>query len=230
MTETLTLGEVFRLAVMSRHGARNELRTTPLFAGKSADGVPLTGENHAYFLPRDRDGDMIIDTVDVYLPRMFSHEEYAALRSVERLYHGFLGLAADAWIDVVFAGEAEAEIARRWRSATPFILPRFEKRRGPPEAQLLSDTPDEQIRRELAHRNLTPTDVRIDRGMGAFIGYHGGRSVAAGSYRRLRRGDRGMREAVTATLTFDEVVGGPIAIGYYAHFGLGQFVPDESGG
>ncbi len=229
VTDTLRVGEIFRRTVLSIQGGRGETLSTPLFSGKSVDGTPLTGENHAYFLPRDRDGDGLLETVDVYLPRAFSHEEYRALASVSRLYAHEFKLAADDYIRVTFLGDAQADPpARRWRSATPFVLPRHEKRRGTADAPRILDSPDEQIRRELGFRLLEARDVDVARGAAARIGLRSGRSAFAGSYRRLRPGDRGTREAVTAIITFDKPVTGPIAIGMHAHFGLGQFVPIET--
>lgn len=226
VTETLRIGEIFRRAVLSIQGSRSETLSTPLFSGKFADGTPLTGENHAYFLPSDRDGDGLLDTVDVYLPRAFSHDEYRALVSVSRLYSRDLKLAADDYIRATFLGDAQADPpSRRWRSTTPFVLPRYEKRRGTADARRIIDSPGEQIRRELGFRSLEAFDVEVARGADARIGLRGGRTVFAGSYRRRRDGDAGSREAVTATITFSEPVSGPIAIGMYAHFGLGQFVP-----
>ena len=230
VTETLIVGEVFRSAVLSIQGRRSEAQNTPLFTGKSSDGEPLTGENHAYYLPLDRDGDGRIDTVDVYLPRAFSHEEYRALASVSRLYAPAFRLDAQN-ILVTFMGDAPIGESRRWRSATPFVLPRFEKLRGTADDRRVIDSPADQIRRELSHRELVDVEIEVERGANARILLRGGRTVFAGSYRRLRRRDAATngppREAVTATLEFDREVRGPIAIGRYAHFGLGQFVPVE---
>jgi CRISPR-associated protein Csb2 len=233
VTETLMVGEIFRRTVLSVQGRRNGGQNTPLFTGKTGFGQPLTGENHAYYLPRDRDGDGRIDTVDVYLPRTFSHDEYRTLVSVSCLYGGAFRLEANEAILVTFMGDAPAGESRRWRSATPFVLPRFEKIRGTSDDRHVIDSPADQIRRELSHRKLVDVEVAVERGAAARIPLRGGRTVFAGNYRRVRRrdglADGPSREAVVATLTFDRAMRGPIAIGRYAHFGLGQFLPIEDG-
>ncbi len=232
VTDTLLVGEVFRSAVLSVQGRRGETQNSPLFTGKTADGQPLTGENHAYYLPRDCDDDGRIDTVDVYLPRSFSHDEYRAVTSVAKLYYASHAPRKSVDLVVTFMGDALFVEARRWQSVTPFVLPRFEKLRGTTENRRLVDSPEDQICRELAHRELRGVEVTVERGGAARIPLRGGRTVFAGNYRRVRQRDRANelpREAVLATLTFERAVRGPIAIGRYAHFGLGQFVPIDDG-
>jgi CRISPR-associated protein Csb2 len=231
VTDTLVFAELFRHAVLSAQGARGDARNTSLFTGKTLEGVPLTGENHAYFLPRDEDGDGRLDVIDVHLPRAFSHEEYRALTSVTRLFGRPLQLAADEFLSVSFVGEAPPTLGRRWRSISPFVLPRYPKMRG--KEREVADAPIDQIRRELSHRAYNPAEISVERGADAVIAQGRERYARADSFRRVReragKSDGPPREAVTATLTFDEPVQGPIAIGRYAHFGLGQFVPIDDG-
>ena len=227
VTETLLLADTFRKAVMSIQGRRQDQRNTAIFSGKDLDGKPISGENHAYFLPRDLDGDGLLETVDVYLPRNFSHEEYRALLSVSRLYARELKLPRKSALTVTFVQEVSNYTAKCWRSETPFVLPRFEKIRGTVEKRRIVDAPEDQIRRELAHRAMQPVQVSVQRGGAACIPLASGRTAFARSYKRVRKDDGPPREAVTATITFAEPVRGPIAIGRYAHFGLGQFVPVE---
>ncbi len=97
----------------------------------------------------------------------------------------------------------------------------------------VADAPIDQIRRELSHRAYNPAEISVERGADAVIAQGRERYARADSFRRVReragKSDGPPREAVTATLTFDEPVQGPIAIGRYAHFGLGQFVPIDDG-
>ncbi len=231
VTETLSVAEAFRRAVLSIQGGRSEGQNTSLFTGKTADGEPLTGENHAYYLPRDRDGDGRIDTVDVYLPRSFTHEEHRALTSLGRISARLIYGSTEDLI-VTFLGDAPPGNAVVWRSITPFVLPRFEKMRGGEADRRIVDAPEDQIRRELAHRSLVATEIDVLRGPKARIALAGGRTMFAGNYRRVRQRDGRdgpPREAVTATLTFSEPIRGPLALGRYAQFGLGQFAPvDET--
>ncbi len=216
VTETLVVAEVFRRTVLSIQGRRADGQNTPLFTGKTSSGEPLTGENHAYYLPRDRDGDGRIDTVDIYIPRLFSHDEYRALVSVSRLYDAAFKLGANEQILVTFLGDAPAGESRNWRSVTPFVLPRFEKVRGSDDNRRVIDSPSDQIRRELLHRKIENAEVAVERGAAARIPLRGGRTVFAGSYRRVRRNDSAAggppREVVTATLSFERAIRGPIAM------------------
>jgi len=67
-------------------------------------------------------------------------------------------------------------------------------------------------RRELTKRDLDPYHLYFDPRLEAL--YYGG-------------GSRGPDRAFGARLVFEQLVRGPIAVGYGAHFGLGLFVPAD---
>lgn len=103
--------------------------------------------------------------------------------------------------------------ARTWRSLTPFGLVRHSKRR----AGRLLDTPQDQVRSEIAHRGLpAPVEVRLDAGS-----WHRFRSAKAGSSRLQQA-----RARVTGVvITFAEPIRGPLMLGALSHYGLGLLVP-----
>jgi CRISPR-associated protein Csb2 len=125
--------------------------------------------------------------------------------------------------------------ARRWKSVTPFSLPRFPNRGGgkPPRPR---DLPEGQLMRELKNRGL-PEPVSIKRIEGyqvEDIPPEGGTTKRTTNPRTLVRwlefhttrynGTKGNGLA-GFEIEFAEPVRGPIAVGFACHFGLGLFLP-----
>jgi hypothetical protein len=134
---------------------------------------------------------------------------------------------------------------KRWRSVTPFSLPRFPNRgsgkpprpRDLPEAQLtqelvarglpvilqlFSSTPRDQLTQELVARGL-PEPLSIKR----IEGYQGSvRPMVRWLEFHTQRfkGTRG-KGLAGFEIEFAEPVAGPIAVGFGCHFGLGLFMP-----
>jgi CRISPR-associated protein Csb2 len=164
----------------------------------------------------------------VYAPEGLGEAEQAALAKIRFLTqeHGQPAL------DVVFSGFGEAEdfahvsplfgLSRRWRSKTPFVLPRPVKEHR--------HRPEEQLAHELSPRGFAaPVAVEPEIGAALFDPGAGQESRTRWlSFQMRRRRDRG-NEAVTTTgfggfsITFAEAQQGPILLGYGAHYGLGQF-------
>jgi CRISPR-associated protein Csb2 len=126
--------------------------------------------------------------------------------------------------------------ARRWRSATPFSLPRFPNRGGgkPPRPR---DLPEGQLLRELKNRGL-PEPLSIKR----IEGYQVEQIPPEGgtTKRRSTEGRPPVRWLEFHTtryngtkgnglagfeIEFAEPVHGPLALGFACHFGLGLFLP-----
>jgi CRISPR-associated protein Csb2 len=59
---------------------------SPVLAGKDADGRPLAGHEHAYYLPADENGTGSINRVTVYAAGGFGAEEIAALAALRELH------------------------------------------------------------------------------------------------------------------------------------------------
>jgi len=217
VTQSLSFGERSRRVFMR---ARADLHHSQAFTGKTGDGVPLEGHLHAFFLPEDADGDGRIDHLAVHAAGGFDADDAAALDSSPSVFgaHGRPGIRM-APVDASGGLFGESAV---WRSATPFVLPRFAtsgsgrklRRRDLPEAQLL---------REIGLRGL-PEPVRIVE----VAGYAtvDGRMIPWSEFETVRRnGARGFGVA-GFEIEFPQPVPGPIALGFGCHFGLGVFVSE----
>ena len=218
ITETLPIAEQVRSELLRKYGAvtrRGRVNgRSETFSGKDADGNPLTGHGHAYYLPTDEDGDGRLDHVTVVAENGFTREEVRALDRLSRLTRGeenpellflLMGLGKIEELRVPVLGKA-----KRWVSATPFLATRHPKKNGRKRdpAELLNDRPAfvEQVLREelerFCQRRGLPWgqgDFRIERiedPPGAFriepwrwavAGFRKGAALAAGpSFRPLQ--------------------------------------------
>jgi CRISPR-associated protein Csb2 len=224
VTDSMPFAEMARFA-LSHCRAGNSY--SPALTGKTRDGIPLTGHEHAHFLATDEDHDGRLDHLTVYASCGLNPHDVEALgqlRSVRRYKNlpsirtTLIGLGTAAEFNEVSIFKA----SERWRSVTPFSLPRFPNRGGgkPPRPR---DRPEGQLIRELKNRGL-PEPVSITRitelhtkGRGRFrwLEFHS---------RRLRKETEGNGLA-GFEIEFAEPVAGPIALGFGCHFGLGLFLP-----
>lgn len=229
LVEAVAIGERLRAALMSRAGHR-DASALALFAGKDGDGNPLEGHSHAYHLPTDDDGDGRIDHFVVYAEAGFDEPARRAIESLDRLWgHGghdlhlaLIGLGTAADYSSTAGGTPLAAYSRVWESSTPVVLTRHpKKRRG-----RWVDTPEDQVRAMLLQVGQ-PEPAAIARIPSTRAG---GIELPWFRFRRQRLGGGGRRAGNTGfgfRITFEEPVRGPIAIGYAAHVGLGQFVGVE---
>jgi CRISPR-associated protein Csb2 len=209
---------------------RNRVDTShsEAIVGKTIDGVPLAGHLHAHYLATDEDDDGRLDHVTLYAPCRFDCHDLEAIGALRTIFR------RDNRPDVrlVLTGLGEAKqfgnvplfaSAWRWRSVTPFSLPRFANRGGgkPPRPR---DLPEAQLVRELKLRGL-PEPVSIKRTEGYAAD---GRPVVRWLEFHTRRfnGAEGFGLA-GFELEFAEPVPGPLALGFGCHFGLGSFLPVE---
>lgn len=225
---TLPQAELLHRQVLGAFGRLGPRLHSPVLSGCDAAGKPLRGAHrHAHVLPMDLDADGHLDHILVWAPDGLQVQEQQALRLIRRTYtQGGVGALRLAWAG---AGEL-AELARlpaphgpnlqrslgparRWVSATPFVLPRHLKPRG---AHTLAG----QVAAELASRGL-PAPVHVQ-----WLDPHEhelGRQLRHAA--RVRRfgppppADTGF----ALSLHFAEPVAGPICLGYGSHFGLGRF-------
>ena len=237
--DTLRWGELARRSAMSRYGRRNEGGKSEKLSGKDASGSPLKRHQHAFYLPTDENGDGRLDHLTIWTPGGLSEKEFRAVVSVDalkpegrepvRLAYLAHGAACDfEGVSPLFGK------AKRWRSLTPYVLPRHTKFRGPKGGKRMVDGPEEQIRREVSLRCSDGThlrDVEIAHNQGRIESMESGRF---GGFRpfeffRYRRGGGSNGGgAFNFTLEFEEPVNGPIALGFACHYGLGLFVPESS--
>ena len=127
--------------------------------------------------------------------------------------------------------------SRRWRSLTPYVLPRHVKFRGPRDEngrKRMVDSPEEQIRREISLRhprwNLVSARIESDRRkriqpmvQGRSNGFR-----PFDFFRYRTGGGSSGGGAFNFTLEFEDAVSGPIALGFACHYGLGLFVPVDA--
>lgn len=245
-TETLSLGERFRTALMSRSkGADGWVE--PMFSGREVEtGEPLQDHQHVWYLPEvNQRGE--ITHVGVYCRQPFSEDAIAALQRLTRIWgrRGYdlqlllvaFGLAEDYGTEPGGDNRGRCRLvgrSQRWRSLTPMVLPRHPRvsRRGVPKVDeatgLQVDGPEWQVRWLLGKLGLPheQADLRVRLLSDAEVSGSG--RVSAGRYqlrRRLGKGARGSNKGYWFELAFEHPLSGPIALGYGAHFGLGVFEP-----
>jgi CRISPR-associated protein Csb2 len=197
-----------------------------VITGKRINGIPLEGHAHAHYLPTDEDEDGRLDHITVYAPRGFGTEDVAALAALRTIYRN--GNRPEVRLILAETGAAKdfagANLlfgpSRRWRSVTPFSLPRFATRGAgkPPRPR---DRPEEQLKRELRLREL-PEPVLV---MPVDKYVPGERPPVRWPEFQTRRfkGETGYGLA-GFEIEFAENIAGPIALGFACHFGLGLFM------
>jgi len=232
LTMALSVGDRVRKALL-KEGAGH-----PIFVGRDAGGQVARGHGHAWFLPSDDDGDGLLDHIVVHVRGGFDRDALRALERLRRVWgHGGhdLDLVLTGLGSPVELGRLRRDprqptrspqlgTARVWESQTPFVPPRHPKLR----AGVLRDTPHEQVARlleaqgfprasveELEARDLTPPAPSPP--------------IAWYRFRRIRTEGGGRRTsgAFGVRIRFEQPVTGPIAVGYAAHQGLGQFIAVE---
>jgi len=236
VTAALPFAEQVRRALI-----RNRVDTShsEVITGKHKDGTPLDGHEHAHYFPTDEDHDGRIDHITIYAARGFDEADLEALGSLRTIFRSgnrpevkmvLTGLGGQELFSLEAAGDAcalsDSEVsifaeAKRWRSVTPFSLPRFPNRGGgkPPRPR---DLPEGQLIRELNNRGL-PEPVSIKR----IDGYQvEGRPLVRWLefHTTTYNGTKGNGLA-GFEIEFAEPVRGPIALGFACHFGLGLFLP-----
>lgn len=126
VTETVFLAEVCRRYAQGVFGKLFDGASSPVLSGKRADGTPLEGHRHAFFLPADEDGDGLLDHLTLAAADGFEPQrELLALDQLRRVR-----LAGSSRINLVLLGWGEpvdfpdvpvlAE-SLTWRSLTPYV-------------------------------------------------------------------------------------------------------------
>jgi CRISPR-associated protein Csb2 len=229
IVRTLPQAELLHRALVSL--ATKDGATCPVLSGCDEAGKPLRGPHeHAHILPMDLDGDGHLDHILIWAPMGLDAPAQQAVRAVRRTYtKGGIGplrlaLAGSGMLDELsgLGGIYGKNIRRivgssngslRWRSITPFVPPRYMKKRG-------RNTLKGQVRAELASRGL-PAPDRID-----IIDPKEDVVILRQRHfvRTRRRGPAPPVDCGFALkLAFTEPVKGPMCLGYGSHFGLGIF-------
>lgn len=224
-TEGVVYTDLLRQACLSRLDADPVLRTRTLLGGRTADGRPMTGHGHAHYLALVDEARL--SGLVVWVPAGLDSPELAAAIRVRRLQSSWekdwsLHVRASGVGSVTGIAPELVGPARIWRSATPFVPPRFRGRH-----QSWDDHIEAEIMRELGHRGLAapehigPASARDWR---EFVRYRPSRRFA-----RERSQGQANRPAAFVELAFAEPVAGPLTLGHLSHFGLGLFVPRLGG-
>ncbi len=246
MRDALPFAEQVRRALI-----RNRVDTShsEAITGKHADGSPLEGHEHAHYFPTDEDLDGRIDHITIYAPRGFDDADFEALGSLRTIFRSgnrpdvrmvLTGLGGQEMLADGSSFGSEFSLfaaSRRWRSVTPFSLPRFPNRGGgkPPRPR---DLPEGQLVRELKNRGL-PEPVSIKRTEGYQVEgmppEEGGTTKLATTkssplvqwleFHATRHNGKTGNGLAGFEIEFAAPVRGPIAVGFACHFGLGLFLP-----
>ncbi|KUG21228.1 hypothetical protein ASZ90_009022 [hydrocarbon metagenome] len=221
VTSTMEVAERIHRKLMGIHRrvVGDPAKVSPKFSGKGPDGKPLQGHQHVYVLPLDRDRDGWLDHLVIVCRVPFTRDEMIALDRFDKVWQPdgkpdiyFIPLKWGRLEDLIESGATT-----RFTSATPFVPPRhYRKGRGPLMEWLAGE-----VRREAVNHGLPePIEVKpLEK-----LSVRGGRHIRWLEFRRNRKGDQpGMGYGFE--LVFAKPVNAPIALGYGAHLGLGQFIP-----
>ncbi len=240
--DTLRWGELARWSAMSMYGRQNKKGKSATLSGRDGEsGNPLEGHRHAFYLPTDEDGDGRLDHLTVWAPGRLDASEFRAVVSVDALNPR----RGREPLQLVYQGHGRAEDfvgvsplfcrSNRWRSLTPYVLPRHVKFRGPRDgngSKRMVDSPQEQIKREASLRFSQGQSrisaqfekdprIKIPPITGASNGF---RPFDFHTHKKSGGGSSG-GGVFNFTLEFDEEVSGPVVLGFGCHYGLGLFVP-----
>ena len=203
-----------------------------LLTGKSSDGKPMTGHQHAYFaLVPDAMGQPTRLVCFRQIP--FTSDEVTALLAASEDTITWQPQNRDWWVRLVplpfetpppLGFGYDAETATVWESASPFVTPgkrmRFRKNRRPRPGE----TPERLLEKLLVGQGLpTPTIKSLsDDDAIEWVAVH--ETPEQRAARRENR-SRAVLPAYRFQLTFPKPVSGPMCVGHSCHFGLGLFQP-----
>ncbi len=259
VTETLPVTEAARRALMSWHGRLTEHNgvrgRSDILSGKNEHGKPLVGHNHAYYLATDEDNDGRIEHLTLVARDGFGPDE---MHAVERLAvirpRGRDNASHPLRVLLLGYGRLDEfqppplRASREWISATPYIATRHPKTRGRnrvdtrsprARAEFLKADLLSQIKAvrtngaEDAWAQITVTPLRDDQGVFRVPSGENRAGLRPIQFKRYRAkpGDDGARRLAGAfRLNFPFELQGPMVLGWSSHFGMGLFVPANTGG
>ena len=161
-TDTLSVAEVFRKAAQSQFGKYNDNKSSDILSGKNSDGKILSGHTHAFYIPTDENLDGRIDHINVVVWGKTNLEiptkvldSLLKIKNLHSTYH----LTYPIRLVIEGYGNIEdyrhlpiLDKAKRWRSHTPLVLSRHIKYKEKGKDQKITESPEEQIKRELKER------------------------------------------------------------------------------
>ncbi|MBU1189499.1 MAG: type I-U CRISPR-associated protein Cas5/Cas6 [Gammaproteobacteria bacterium] len=215
--DTLRIGELMRMAVMSR--AKHICGEDSIPSIFSGHGMPHGNRHgHAFYLPWDSHHDGRIDRVMVHVPDGMQAQAQRVVESVNRLWRrdgGEWQLVLES-IGGPHSNNALTQPGRVWASVTPYLHPWHCKK---------GFSVEDQIRRECIERGL-PQPIKLARRETIKVGRN--RSLRPIHFKRFRT-RRGVQQPDRIgsfwQLEFSKDVAGPLALGFACHYGLGMFRP-----
>lgn len=236
ITQSLSLSERFHQGLCSHLTDSTSSNLT----GLDAEGKPLTGNAHAYFLP-ECDSHGYVTHVTVHAPGGFTEADSRALSRLRKVW-AIEGKGAEIEVVLLATGHPADfdpaspyfRLSPNWCSLTPFVPVRHAKatRTGVPKLDSengiqIGSPPHDFLRLfklvvpdiPVPSITLTKPPNRVASGL---------RDIPCLDFQRQRRnggGTRGDHRGYSIRLEFNQPVSLPFGFGYAAHFGLGLFVP-----
>lgn len=220
----------------TKHGAESSC-----FISKISDDISGPAPHSTLFFPISHDARRArLDQVLIHAPRGFDDGARIALDKLRQI-EGPFGSATVVLVDLGHKADFTEKVehfrrSKVWRSITPVI-----------SFQPATDEDDEErnvfedyLRAELRLQGFPPCsriDVAVDRGRFIAIdefetpGTRGIGALVAPESNRMTTNNVNRQESATASpvfglrLEFDETVQGPLALGRWARYGMGQFLP-----
>jgi CRISPR-associated protein Csb2 len=238
LLEALSFGEKV-------HDALVELSNgSSIFTGCDESGKPLKGHSHAYILSesnmalgRGQGGE--ITHVTIYASAGFRTVERSALENLKEIHSlgvqvALLGLGKPEDFGGMDLAQGQCPLlgkSKKWISRTPFIPTRHPKvtRAGVPKRDpsgLQIGSPEHDLRRLLRLDGFSEPVV-VEPVSSTILGE---RDVQWREFHSQRSNGEGRRAAYDKgygfRIEFAEAMQGPVAVGYGAHFGMGEFVAE----
>jgi len=241
LTEAISFAERVHIALVS--GSEG----STVFTGSDKSGKPLEGHKHSFVLSESNLGlgkgqRGEITHLVIYAPMGFEKHDMQVLNRLTRVWgHSrhdiqliLLGVGQPEDFAGLDANKGECPLlaeSKTWISRTPFVPTRHAKSTQIGVPKLDSDglqigSPEHEVKRLLKLAGL-PEPLAIQAISSTKLAGQETRWLA---FRRERRYGEGKHVVGSVgygfKIEFPEIVRGPIAIGYGAHFGLGLFVPE----
>ena len=236
VARTLPQAELLHRALIRQVGQGSTV-DCPELTGKDKQGQTLSGSHqHAHILPVDLDCDGHLDHVIIHAPMGLGDLAQQAIRSLRRTWTK--GGVGDMQLALAGCGDLDSmrsipeplldQItkilgppggATTWVSLTPFVPPRFQKKRG-------KNSLPGQVNAELQSRGI-PEALDIE-----LLPWDSD-TLPLRHFVRRRAGNPPPADVgYPLRIRFSEplVPGRPITLGYASHFGLGLFESDEPDG
>ena len=244
VTRTLPQGELLHRALVGIATKRG--KPPPELTGRDKRRKPLRGPHrHAHINPLDLNGDGHLDHILIWAPMGLGARAQSAIRTARRTYTKGeieplrLAVASSGnLLDMVSLPGIYGKHLTRfvsdgvtvWRSATPFVPPRYLKVRGKNslEGQICAELQSRGFPCPAGIEIFARPDVRADVGPGKS---HISAEQSTNNSSRFRHfilsrrnGPEPVhRRGYAIRLEFNRPVSGPVALGYGSHFGLGLF-------